>query len=68
MQTINPNEKRIRELFEELVSIDSVSFSERQMADCLTKILKEMKFEVSEDSAGEFYGGNAGNLCAFLAL
>ncbi len=66
MQTINPNEKRIRELFEELVSIDSVSFSERQMADCLTKILKEMKFEVSEDSAGEFYGGNAGNLYGFL--
>ena len=66
MQTINPNEKRILELFEELVSIDSVSFSERQMADCLTKILKEMKFEVSEDSAGEFYGGNAGNLYGFL--
>lgn len=66
MQTINPNEKRIRELFEELVSIDSVSFSERQMADCLTKILKEMKFEVSEDSAGEHYGGNAGNLYGFL--
>ena len=66
MQTIYPNEKRIRELFEELVSIDSVSFSERQMADCLTDILKEMKFEVSEDSAGEFYGGNAGNLYGFL--
>ena len=66
MQTINPNEKRIRELFEELVSIDSVSFSERQMADYLTNILKEMKFEVFEDSAGELYGGNAGNLYGFL--
>lgn len=66
MQTINPNENRIRELFEELVSIDSVSFSERQMADYLTKILKEMKFEVFEDSAGELYGGNAGNLYGFL--
>lgn len=66
MQTIYPNEKRIRELFEELVSIDSVSFSERQMADCLTDILKEMKFEVIEDLAGEHYGGNAGNLYGFL--
>lgn len=66
MQTIHPNEKRIRELFEKLVSIDSVSFSERQMADCLTHILKEMKFEVIEDLAGEHYGGNAGNLYGFL--
>ena len=66
MQTINPNENRIRKLFEKLVSIDSVSFSERQMADYLTKILKEMKFEVFEDSAGELYGGNAGNLYGFL--
>ena len=66
MQTIYPNEKRIRELFEELVSIDSVSFSERQMADCLIDILKEMKFEVIEDLAGEHYGGNAGNLYGFL--
>ena len=63
---IRANEKRIKELFQELVSIDSVSLSERNMADCLTGILNSIGFEVSEDRAGELYGGNAGNLYGFL--
>ena len=49
MQTIRANEQRIKELFTELVSIDSISFSERNMADRLKEILRETGFEVMED-------------------
>lgn len=66
MQTIRANEQRIKELFTELVSIDSISFSERNMADRLKEILRETGFEVMEDCAGELYGGNAGNVYGFL--
>lgn len=66
MQTIRANEQRIKELFTELVSIDSISFLERNMADRLNEILRETGFEVMEDCAGELYGGNAGNVYGFL--
>ena len=66
MQTIRANEQRIKELFTELISIDSISFSERNMADRLKEILRETGFEVMEDCAGELYGGNAGNVYGFL--
>ncbi len=52
MQTIRANEQRIKKRFTELVSIDSISFSERNMADRLNEILKETGFEVMEDCAG----------------
>lgn len=58
--------ERIKKEFTELVAIDSVTFQERQMADRLTVKLRELGFEVSEDEAGEHYGGNAGNLYGFL--
>lgn len=58
--------ERIIKEFTELVAIDSPSFGEREMADVLTKKLINMGFEVKEDGAGEIYGGNAGNLYAFL--
>ncbi|MEE1312377.1 MAG: M20/M25/M40 family metallo-hydrolase [Lachnospiraceae bacterium] len=60
------NIERIKEEFSELVRIDSVTFSERKMADRLTKKLKDLKFQVTEDLAGAYYGGNAGNLYGFL--
>lgn len=60
------NEMRIKKEFSELVAIDSVSFSERQMADCLTEKCKSLGFKVTEDRAGAHYGGNAGNLYGFL--
>lgn len=60
------NEKRLVEEFLELTSIDAVSFRERQMADLLTKKLREIGFVVTEDDAGERLGGNAGNLFATL--
>lgn len=60
------NEERIKKEFSELVAIDSVTFSERQMADCLAGKLRNLGFQVTEDQAGERYGGNAGNLYAYL--
>jgi tripeptide aminopeptidase len=60
------NQKRMVEEFCKLVSIDAISFEERQMADELTSILNELGFAVTEDQAGEHYGGNSGNLYGFL--
>jgi len=48
--------------FLKLASIDSLSFKEREMADALTGILRDMGIEVYEDDAGKKLGGNAGNL------
>lgn len=58
--------ERIIKEFKELVSIDSPSFGEREMADVLTKKLSDLGFTVTEDKAGKVYGGNAGNLYAYL--
>ena len=59
------NTDRLVKTFQELVSIDSPSFGERKMADELTVRLRKLGFTVSEDRAGEYYGGTAGNLYAF---
>lgn len=56
------NRERMLKEFIELVSIDSLTRQERQMADCLTKKLKDMGYEVYEDDAGEKIGGNSGNI------
>ena len=60
------NTERIKQEFIQLTAIDSVSFREREMADCLIGKLKELGFEVREDNAGAGYGGNAGNVYGFL--
>lgn len=65
-KAIKINTERIKQEFAELTAIDSVSFREREMADCLIKKLKELGFSVKEDKAGEAYGGNAGNIYGFL--
>ena len=66
MSKIKVNEKRAVDEFQELTAIDAPSFGERQMADRLTCKLKELGFVVEEDNAGEHFGGNAGNLYAYL--
>lgn len=58
--------ERVRREFMELVQIDAVSFSERSMADAVKQKLLELGFEISEDAAGEQYGGNAGNIYGYL--
>lgn len=60
------NELRIKEEFCNLVSIDSVSFGEKAMAEVLKNKLLQMGFEVTEDQAGDIYQGNCGNLYASL--
>ena len=60
------NTERIKQDFLQMTAIDSVSFREREMADCLIKKLKELGFAVWEDDAGAGYGGNAGNVYGFL--
>ena len=66
MSKIEVNEKRTVDEFQELTAIDAPSFGEREMADRLIPKLKELGFEVEEDNAGEHFGGNAGNLYAYL--
>lgn len=66
MSKIKVNEQRTVDEFQELTAIDAPSFGERQMADRLIVKLKELGFEVEEDNAGEHFGGNAGNLYAYL--
>ena len=66
MSKIKVNEQRAVDEFQELTVIDAPSFGERQMADRLIVKLKELGFEVEEDNAGEHFGGNAGNLYAYL--
>lgn len=66
MSKIKVNEQRAVDEFQELTVIDAPSFGERQMADRLIVKLKELGFEVEEDNAGKHFGGNAGNLYAYL--
>jgi len=56
------NRERMVEDFIKLVSIDSLSKKERQMADTLARMLDTLGYEVIEDNAGMKIGGNAGNL------
>ncbi|WP_246240935.1 M20/M25/M40 family metallo-hydrolase [Anaerocolumna sedimenticola] len=60
------NKMRVTEEFMKLVSIDSPSFKERQMADVLKQYLIQLGFEVTEDDAYKHYDGNSGNLYGFL--
>ena len=60
------NQKRLIDLFKELVSIDSPSLHERQMCDAIKSKLNELGIEATEDNAGEKIGGNSGNLFAFI--
>ena len=61
-----PNKKRLIEEFIELVKIDSLTGKEKNIAQLLFKKLNELGFEVSIDNAGEFAGGETGNVIATL--
>lgn len=52
--------------FRQLTEIDSLSFDERHTANWMINYLKKLGFEVSEDNAGEYLGGNAGNIFGTL--
>lgn len=61
------NKDRVVNEFLELVQINSETKNEREIADVLTKKLKNLGLEVFEDDAGEKIGGNAGNIIGTLA-
>lgn len=60
------NQKRLVEEFEKLVSIDSLSFQERKMADYLKERWQELGVTLAEDDAAARIGGNTGNLFGVL--
>lgn len=60
------NSKRLTESFVSLTAIDSPTFSERAMADELTRRLVELGLTVTEDDAAAAIGGNTGNILATL--
>lgn len=57
--------ERLIKYFSELVSIDSESFQERQVADYIIDKLEKMGFQVYEDDCGKKLGGNAGNVYGY---
>lgn len=56
------NSKRLVEEFKKLVSIDSLSFHERDMADYLKEKMGLFGIELAEDDSVDKTGGNCGNL------
>ena len=58
------DEKRTADFFAELVSIDSPSLEEREMADTLKAKFAEIGVNFTEDHTQEQTGSNAGNLFA----
>ena len=60
------NKERILNTFLELVTTDSQTRQEGQMADLLEKRLVKLGFSVQRDSAGIALGGETGNLIAKL--
>ncbi len=53
---------RITDTFIKLAEIDGISYGEREVADHLKRIWKELGVEFLEDKAGEKIGGDTGNL------
>ena len=60
------NKDRLFRTFSELVSIDSLSFHEREFADRLRRRLTELGFEVTEDDSTGITGSDAGNIYAYM--
>ena len=59
------NKERLIEQFTRLITIDSPTLGERQMAAYLTSELTALGLTVQEDDAGERLGGTSGNLYGF---
>jgi len=57
---------RVKQLFIDLIGINSPSKQERGVADYLKAKLTSLGFEVEEDNAGGKIGGNAGNVMACM--
>ena len=64
MNKINTN--RLIHTFQKIVSIDSTSFEEREIADFLIHQYRELGIELDEDNSAQQTGGNCGNLHGIL--
>lgn len=60
------NEEHIKREFSQLISIDSISLKEQEIAGILKEKLENLGFCVKEDRAAEKIGGEANNLYGFL--
>ena len=60
------NKERVKQLFLDMLKINTPSKQERPMADFLKARLTSLGLDVEEDDAGGKIGGNAGNIIAFL--
>lgn len=58
------NKERLLKEFLELVAISCSSGNERQVADLVKTRLTALGLSVTEDNAGQSFGGNAGNVVA----
>jgi len=61
--SMNQQEEMLREITE-LIETDSATGNERAVAEILKKKLAALGFAVTEDKAGDTFGGNCGNLFA----
>ncbi|MEN6358078.1 MAG: M20/M25/M40 family metallo-hydrolase [Armatimonadota bacterium] len=60
------NKDRVKQLFLDLLKINTPSKNERPMADFIKAKLESLGLDVEEDDAGEKIGGSAGNIIASL--
>lgn len=60
------NRERLINEFCRLVSIDSVTFDERKMADYIISVFREMGTELYEDNAGKVCNSSTGNLYGYI--
>ena len=60
------NQKRIVDIFIDLISLDAISGREKPVADYIRHFLGELGATVIEDKAGKITGGNSGNLIVFI--
>ncbi|MDE7244512.1 MAG: M20/M25/M40 family metallo-hydrolase [Oscillospiraceae bacterium] len=60
------DKKHLLELFQTLVSIDSPSYGERAVCDCINEYLVSLGLQPLEDDAAEKLGGNCGNLYCYV--
>ena len=60
------NKERLVNNFVDMVKVDSPSREEAVMAKWLIDYLKERGIEATTDNAGEGFGGNTGNVIAYI--
>ena len=61
------NEKRLVQLFIQLVETDSVSGREERLSDYLKQYFNQYGLQVEEDNAGDVLQGTSGNLLVRMA-